>query len=64
MRAYSLSELFTLTRAELFGLHAQIVAELPALPAGERNTAFDNFRKLRRMLAHPHNAPGLAARIC
>jgi hypothetical protein len=58
MRAYSLSELFTLTRAELFVLHARIVADLAALPEAERDIASENLRKLRRALAHPRNAPG------
>jgi len=57
MRAYSLNELFTLTRAELFALHAKIVADLAALPEADRAVAFDNLRKLRRVLAHPRNAP-------
>ncbi len=58
MRAYSLSELFNLTRAELFALHARIVAEEATLPEGERDIASENLRKLRRVLAHPRNAPG------
>ncbi len=57
MRAYALSELFTLTRAELFALHARIADDLPALPGAERDTAYENLRKLRRVLAHPRNAP-------
>jgi hypothetical protein len=57
MRAYSLSELFTLTRAELFALHAKIVADLASLPEAERDVAFDTLRKLRRVLSHPRNAP-------
>lgn len=57
MRAYSLSELFTLTRAELFALHAKIVSDLAALHDAERAVAFDNLRKLRRVLANPRNAP-------
>ena len=51
MRAYSLNELFCLTRAELFALHARIVAELPTLSEAERETALDNLRKLRSVLA-------------
>ena len=51
MRAYSLNELFRLTRAELFGLHAEIVATFHLLPDVERAIALDNLRKLRRLLA-------------
>ena len=54
MRAYSLSELFNLTRAELFALHARIAAGLPALGEADREVALDNLRKLRRVLAHQH----------
>lgn len=51
MRAYSLSELFNLTRSELFRLHAQIAADLATLGDTERATALENLRKLRRVLA-------------
>lgn len=53
MRVYSLKELFNLTRAELFGLHARITAELNALPESsvERQTALANLRNIRRVLA-------------
>jgi len=57
MRAYSLSELFTYTRAELFALHAKIAAELPVLSGGRYATALENLRRLRRVLAHPRSAP-------
>ncbi len=57
MRAYSLSELFNLTRAEVFALHAKIAAELPALSDPDRETALENLRKLRRVLARPYSAP-------
>jgi hypothetical protein len=52
MRAYSLTELFNLTRSELFALYAGIAADLPALSETERETALENLRKLRRVLAH------------
>ena len=58
MRAYSLSELFTLTRAELFALHAEIVAELATLPDTDRATALENLRRVRRVLGRE------AALIC
>ena len=57
MRAYSLYELFCLTRAELFALHARIAAELAALPAAERVVGLANLRSIRRVLAHPQCAP-------
>jgi len=57
MRAYSLSELFNLTRNELFDLHARIVAELPTLPEADRNIALGNLRCIRRVLSHPRFAP-------
>ncbi len=57
MRAYSISELFNLTRTELFALHAQIVAELATLPDTERAAALDTLQKIRRVLSHPQYAP-------
>ena len=51
MRAYSVSELFNLTRTELFALHARIVADLMALPEAERVVALQNLRNIRRVLA-------------
>ncbi len=57
MRAYSLTELFCMTRAELFALHARIAAELPLLPEFDRAVAADNLRKIRCALAHPTLAP-------
>ncbi len=57
MRAYSLNELFRLTRAELFALHARIVVTLPGLPDAERSAALENLRKLRRVLAHWQHFP-------
>ncbi len=57
MRAYSLSELFNLTRRELFALHARIAAELPALSEGDYTIALENLRCIRRVLGHPRCAP-------
>ena len=57
MRAYSLSELFPLTRAELFALHARIAAELPALSDSERETTLQNLRRVRRVLARARLGP-------
>jgi hypothetical protein len=62
MRAYTLNELMSLTRAELFALHRRIVDALALLPAAspERLTALENLRCIRRVLARPHAAPGYA----
>lgn len=57
MRAYSLNELFCLTRAELFALHAQIVNDLPGLRYEERATAIETLRRIRRTLAHVKFGP-------
>lgn len=58
MRAYSLSELFNLTRNELFTLHARIVVELPKLDKDDYAVAIENLRRIRRVLGHPRLAPG------
>ena len=59
MRAYSLNELFRLTRNELFDLHAEIVRELDDIPedSAELVVAFENLHLIRRALAHPHLTP-------
>ena len=57
MRAYSLTELFNLTRRELFDLHARIAAELPTLSETNREIALGNLRRIRRVLSHPRFAP-------
>ncbi len=59
MRAYSLNELFHLTRNQLFELHAEIVAELAALPESfaDRHIAIENLRLIRQVLAHHHLKP-------
>ena len=57
MRAYSLGELFNLTRRELFALHARIVAELPALSEDDYLICLETLRRIRRVLGHPHYAP-------
>ena len=57
MRAYSLSELFDLTRRELFALHARIVSELPTLSEADHKIALETLRRIRRVLAHPYYAP-------
>ena len=59
MRAYTLSELFRLTRAELFGLYRDIVNALAAMPDSdpERPIALANLQNIRRALARPNFAP-------
>lgn len=59
MRAYTLTELINLTRAELFALHRQITDALALLPEGspERLTALANLRDIRRVLARPNVSP-------
>ena len=59
MRAYTLTELMKLTRAELFALHRQIEDALALLPEGspERFTALATLRDIRRVLARSEFAP-------
>jgi UDP-3-O-[3-hydroxymyristoyl] glucosamine N-acyltransferase len=59
MGAYTLNELMTLTRAELFALHQRIVDAVAQLPDGspERLTALANLRDIRRVLARCEFAP-------
>lgn len=57
MRAYTLSELFRLSRSELFALHHQIVAELPAIPRTEHGIALDTLRRIRAVLAQTEPTP-------
>ena len=59
MRVYSLTELFRLTRAELFGLHQRIASAFAQLPVGsaERQTALTNLRNIRRVLARRGLSP-------
>jgi hypothetical protein len=60
MRAYTLTELMNLTRAELFALHRQIVDTLAALPEGspERLAVLATLRDIRRVLGRHEFAPG------
>ena len=57
MRAYSLTELFNLTRNQLFDLHQRITSELPTLSETEREDAFETLRRIRRVLAQKLPAP-------
>ena len=59
MRVWTLNELFRLTRAELFGLHREIVNTLAAMPDNdpERPIALANLQNIRRVLARPNVAP-------
>lgn len=58
IRAYSLNDLFRLTRAELFAFHAEILAELAWQPeaAANRHVALGNLRLIRLVLAQPRYA--------
>ncbi len=60
MRVWTLSELFRLTRAELFGLHREIAAELASLAEGSpgREVALANLRVIAKALAMPRMTPG------
>lgn len=59
MRVWTLNELFRLSRAELFGLHQEIVTALAAMPDNdpERPAALANLRNIRRVLARPSPVP-------
>jgi hypothetical protein len=59
MRAWTLFELFRLTRAELFGLYRDIANALAAMPDSdpERPIALANLQNIRRVLARPNLAP-------
>jgi hypothetical protein len=57
MRAYSLSELFSFTRSELFALHSQIVGNLWSLSDTDRETALETLRNLRRVLTQMRAGP-------
>jgi len=57
MRAYSLNELFNLTRGELFALHTRIVIELSELSGNDYAVAVENIRRIRCVLTHPRYAP-------
>jgi hypothetical protein len=59
MRVYSLNELFCLTRAELFALHAEIAAELVHMPenSNERLLTVANLRSIRRVLSRHDLCP-------
>jgi len=60
MQVWTLNELFRLSRAELFRLHAEIIAKLAELPEGsaEYLAAIDNLRLIRRVLARALLTPG------
>ena len=59
MRAYTLIELFRLTRTELFGLYRDIVNALAAMPDSdpERPIALANLQNIRNVLARPNLVP-------
>ena len=59
MREWTLIELFRLTRAELFGLHRDIVVALAVMPETdpERPVALTNLRNIRHVLAQAKLVP-------
>ena len=59
MRAYTLTELMNLTRAELFALHRQVVDDLAKLPenSAERRIAFATLRDIRRVFSSRSLSP-------
>ncbi len=59
MRVWTLNELFRLTRAELFGLHQEIVNALGVMQDNdlERAIALANLQNIRRVLARPNLVP-------
>lgn len=59
MRAWTLIELFRLTRAELFGLYQEIVNAIAAMPDSDpaRPIALANLQNIRRALARATLVP-------
>ena len=59
MRVWTLIELFRLTRAELFGLYAEIFNTLAAMPDSdpERPLALATLQNIRSALARPSFVP-------
>jgi hypothetical protein len=59
MREYTVTDLFRLTRAELFGLYGEIVNALAAMPdnAPERPIALATLQNIRRVLVRPNLVP-------
>ena len=59
MRTYLIQDLFRLTRAELFQLHAEILTELSALPedSADYRQGLDALRLIRSFLARRGLAP-------
>jgi hypothetical protein len=59
MRIYLITELFRFTRAELFALHAEILAALSALPedSADRQVALNNLNAIRAALLRRGPAP-------
>lgn len=60
MHVYTLADLFCMTRAQLFVLHASTIAELDAMPEGspERDNALLMLRCIRSVLVRPSHGPG------
>jgi len=57
MRAYTLNELFRLTRYDLLALQAEIAVQLSDPSESERFVALENLRLLRIVLARQRPAP-------
>jgi hypothetical protein len=59
MRSYTITELFCMTRAELFALHQRVVAETLSVPESDPVHALGlaNLRLIRRVLAKPGLSP-------
>ena len=59
MRSYSLTELFGLTRNQLFALHAEVVSALAGLPKASPDGAIllATLSNIRRVLATPKFSP-------
>ena len=60
MRVWTTTELFKLTRDELFALHAEIVSQLTDIPEGSylRALGLASLARIRRVLARLRPTPG------
>ncbi len=60
MRAWTLTELFRLTRAELLNLHRDMITVLAVMPDNDpcRPVAVSNLSLVRHVLTRPNPSPG------